>query len=97
MNQALLAKHAWRLANNPNTFWAQIIKDKYFPDGDFWKTEKKAGCSWAWESILEEREFLLTHGYWQIGDSKSVRVLKIDGLIRKIFFRTKLLKIRRLQ
>lgn len=28
MNQALLAKQAWRLANNLNALWAQIIKGK---------------------------------------------------------------------
>lgn len=74
MNQALLTKQAWRLANKPNTLWAQIIKGKYFHDREFWKVEKKARCSWAWESILKERELLLTHEYWQIGDGKSVRI-----------------------
>lgn len=74
MNLALLAKQAWRLANNPNALWVQIIKGKYFPGECLWKAKKTKGCSWAWESLLEGRDLLLRHGLWQIGDGSDVRI-----------------------
>lgn len=83
MNQALLAKQAWRLVNNPNSLWAQILKGKYFVGESLWKVKKKAGSSWVWESLLEGRDLLLNHGQWQIGDGKSVRIYK-DKWIDKV-------------
>lgn len=35
MNQALLAKQAWRLEHNPYALWVQIIKGKHFPNESF--------------------------------------------------------------
>lgn len=76
MNLALLAKQAWRLANNPNTLWSKILKDKYFPEGNLWNAKTRQGASWAWASILEGRDLLLQHGRWQIGDGKDVGIFK---------------------
>lgn len=76
MNKAFLAKQAQRLADNPNSLWVQVIKGKYFPEGNLWKAKNKNGCSWAWENILEGRDLLLTHDFWQIGDGKTTQIFK---------------------
>lgn len=80
MNQALIAKQAWRLTNNTNSLWARILKGKYFTEGSLWNARKKTSISWAWESILKGKDILLQHGFWQIGDGKKVIILKTNGL-----------------
>jgi hypothetical protein len=40
-NKALLAKHCWRLIQNPNSLIAQIIRAKYYPYSSF--LESKLG------------------------------------------------------
>jgi hypothetical protein len=46
-NLAMLAKHGWRIIQNPNSFCAQILKAKYFPDGDILHVKAKAGASYT--------------------------------------------------
>ncbi|CAL9004798.1 unnamed protein product [Prunus brigantina] len=50
-NNALLASQGWRLLMYPNSLWAKILKDKYFPDGDVLNAKKGARASWGWSSI----------------------------------------------
>lgn len=35
MNQALLGKQAWRIIQNPQALWVQILKGLYFPNSTF--------------------------------------------------------------
>ncbi|CAL2227338.1 unnamed protein product [Prunus armeniaca] len=51
-NVALLAKQGWRMVMEPQAFWAQLLKSKYFPNGDFLRAGKGAKSSWAWSSLL---------------------------------------------
>ena len=50
---ALVAKMGWRLAANPDSLWARVIRGKYFPNGSFWSADLKKGASWLWRSIFE--------------------------------------------
>jgi hypothetical protein len=46
-NLAMLAKQGWRIIQNQNSFCAQILKAKYFPDGDILHVKAKAGASYT--------------------------------------------------
>jgi hypothetical protein len=37
-NQALLAKHAWRLIDIPESLCARLLRAKYFPNGNIVET-----------------------------------------------------------
>ncbi|KAF7140294.1 hypothetical protein RHSIM_Rhsim06G0103400 [Rhododendron simsii] len=71
-NLALLAKQGWRLIQNPNAFWARLLKSLYFPNGNFLKATKGSRPSWAWASLLKGRELLMKGVRWQIQNGASV-------------------------
>lgn len=50
-NMALLAKYGWRLLYNPDTLAAEIIKEKYYPNGTFLGSNLGHKLSYAWRSI----------------------------------------------
>ena len=58
MNDALLAKTAWRVLNHPNELWVKVLKSLYFPTGDFINAKKGHRASWCWSSILVGRHLL---------------------------------------
>lgn len=63
-NQALLAKMAWRLIEDPNSLVAKVLLGKYCWGRSLWECSPKPGCSWGWRSImwgldlLKKRSFL---------------------------------------
>ncbi|KAK4274665.1 hypothetical protein QN277_017856 [Acacia crassicarpa] len=74
MNDALLAKTAWRLLTRPDDLWARVLKSVYFPKGGFMKAGKGHKASWCWSSILVGREFLKQDLHWDIGDGASISI-----------------------
>ncbi|KAK4284017.1 hypothetical protein QN277_000907 [Acacia crassicarpa] len=74
MNDALLAKTAWRLMQRPNDLWARVIKSVYFPNQEFLDAEKGYKTSWCWSSILEGRNFLRKDLMWDIGSGVDIRI-----------------------
>ncbi|XP_062173647.1 uncharacterized protein LOC133879121 [Alnus glutinosa] len=49
---ALLAKQEWKLISSPDSLLAQIIKEKYYPNGTFMEAQVGYRPSFAWQSIL---------------------------------------------
>ena len=74
MNLALLAKQAWRLLQNPNALWAQIMKAKYYPNHSILEVPRRKGVSWVWASIMQGRDFLKSNGRWVVGNGQSIRI-----------------------
>ena len=46
MNVALLVKWIWKLSQNEQGLWADILRAKYFPDGNFLTSKAKGSPFW---------------------------------------------------
>ncbi|KAL1194454.1 putative mitochondrial protein [Cardamine amara subsp. amara] len=73
-NQAFLAKQAWRLIQEPECLFSQVIKSRYYPEGEIMEAILGTRPSYGWRSILYGRD-LLEHGISkQIGNGESFMV-----------------------
>jgi hypothetical protein len=52
-NIAMLAKQGWRLIHKPESLCGQILRARYFPNGDIFKAGAVRGMSYTWRSILK--------------------------------------------
>lgn len=74
LNQALLAKQAWRLISNPQSLVAKVLMGKYCGGKDFLESKAKSGCSWGWRSIMWGLELLRDKIAWRLGDGETITV-----------------------
>lgn len=58
INQALQAKQAWRIVQEPNYLSGSILLPKYSKDIAFLVTMNKQAISLTWKSILHGRDLL---------------------------------------
>jgi hypothetical protein len=61
-NMAMLTKQSWRLIHNPDSLCAQVLKAKYFPEGDILQVAPSSNMSYTWRSILKGLEVLKKEG-----------------------------------
>ncbi|XP_019099689.1 PREDICTED: uncharacterized protein LOC109132510 [Camelina sativa] len=57
-NDALLAKQAWQILKFPNSFFAKVMKARYFPDSSILDATPKKSQSYGWSSILSGLDLL---------------------------------------
>ena len=74
LNQALLAKHVWRLVHQKDNLLFKVFKAKFFPDGTIFNAGMLTNCSYAWRSILQAREVILKCAIWRVGDAASINI-----------------------
>ncbi|CAL1367531.1 unnamed protein product [Linum trigynum] len=54
-NLALIGKQVWRILENPDALWVQLLKGIYFHNGDFFAATKGRCGSWIWNGICETK------------------------------------------
>lgn len=69
----MLGRQAWRLIQEPNSLWSQILKGVYFPRGQFWQAGKGPRPSWGWQSLLMGRDTIEPNVIWIVGDDKRIK------------------------
>jgi hypothetical protein len=83
-NQALLARQAWRLINNPESLCAKLMRAIYYPRGNLLDTVFKGDASPVWRGIEHGLELLKQGIIWRIGNGTSVRIWRDNWLPRNI-------------
>ena len=73
-NDALLAKQAWRLLDNPNSLCARVLKARYFPNEGFLTAGCPASASKTWKAIIQGRDMLKTGLIRLVGNGETNEV-----------------------
>jgi hypothetical protein len=73
-NIAMLAKQGWRLIHKPESLCGQILRARYFPNGDIFKAGAVRGMSYTWRSILKGLTLVKKEMIWRIGNGQSVNI-----------------------
>ena len=73
-NLAMLARQGWRLLLNPDSLCAQVLRAKYFPDGDLLSVVEKPGISYSWRSIVRGVQALKDGLIWRVGDGTQINI-----------------------
>ena len=71
MNQGLILWAAWRLAKEPQSQLAQILKAKYHHDTSLWRAKSNRPKSAFWAVVLKVRPLLFSACFYQILDGDS--------------------------
>lgn len=74
LSRALVAKRGWDLISKPNSIWAQALFAKYCRGNSFLNASPQLGASWAWHSILQNKDLVAVGFCWRIRDGKSVNL-----------------------
>ena len=56
-NIALLGKQVWRMLTEPGAYWVKVLKGIYFHISSLMEARKGGRASWAWNSLIEGRDF----------------------------------------
>jgi hypothetical protein len=71
INQDLILSTAWRLAKEPHSQLALILKAKYHHDTSIWRAKANKPKSSFWSAILKVRPLLISASLYQIVDGNS--------------------------
>jgi hypothetical protein len=73
-NQAMLAKQCWRLLSDPDSLCAQVLRAKYYPDGDLINSVLKKGSSYTWQSIMSGLKTFKRGCIWRPGNGETIDI-----------------------
>jgi hypothetical protein len=75
-NLVMLARQGWRLLLSLESLCAQVLRFKYYPDGDLLSVVEKPGISYSWRSIIRDRgvQALKNGLVWRVGDGTQINI-----------------------
>ncbi|GKV19682.1 hypothetical protein SLEP1_g29907 [Rubroshorea leprosula] len=79
-NLAMLAKQSWRLMQDRTTLCYQILRAKYFPNGDLLGASVGANVSMVWRGVVDGLGILKLGSTWRIGTGQDVRLCRDNWL-----------------
>ena len=82
VNQALLARQAWRLVFFPESLCARVLKAKYFPNGNLLDTVAAGDASPSWRGVEFGLTLLKQGVVYRVGDGQSIRIWRDNWLPR---------------
>ncbi|XP_051221867.1 uncharacterized protein [Lolium perenne] len=82
LNQALLARQAWRLIQFPDSLCARLLKARYYPFGDLLDTAFIQNQSQTWQGIVYGLDLLKQGIIWRIGSGSKVGIFRDNWLPR---------------
>ncbi|XP_026460097.1 uncharacterized protein LOC113360875 [Papaver somniferum] len=75
LNLALLTKLAWRLYNENDSLWTNIMRSKYFKNGDILHQELKAGNgSYTWNGIVKGIQVVKQNYFTEVDNGKKTKI-----------------------
>jgi hypothetical protein len=85
-NQALLARQAWRLVQNPQSLCARVLKAKYFPNGSLLDTIFTGNASATWQALVHGLALLKKGIIWRVGNGANIRAWRDPWIPRTTTF-----------
>ncbi|KAF7834724.1 putative mitochondrial protein [Senna tora] len=77
-NEALLAKHVWRLVGNEDNHPCSLLAAKYMDVVGMLYAPSTS--SWRWKAIMNHRDIIISNLQWQIGKSeKKAKFPSLEG------------------
>ncbi|GLT56641.1 hypothetical protein SLA2020_296690 [Shorea laevis] len=70
----MLAQEAWRILQNPNALWVQVLKSLYLSNSSFSEAKKGSHPSWIWSSILKGRDIIQIGTRWNVGNGQNILI-----------------------
>lgn len=70
----MLAKQSWRMITHPDTLCKQVLRPKYFRDGNLLRVGPKKGYSYTWQIIVVGLQTFRRGHIWRVGTGEKLNI-----------------------
>ncbi|KAL0396708.1 UNVERIFIED_CONTAM: putative mitochondrial protein [Sesamum calycinum] len=85
-NLAMLSKQVWRILLFPNSLLSQVLRARYFHDGEVFSAKRGWNPSFTWRSLQAAIDIVRGGFRWGIGSGRFVKVWQDPWLPRPFSF-----------